>query len=52
MDGASEQCDRSEAECCEASEWSERSELCELCERYEGMNVASDRVARCKRGCL
>ena len=43
VNGASERSERSEAERCGASERSER------CERT---NVASDRVARSKRGCL
>ena len=40
MNGASERCKRSKAECCRASEQSER---------WERMNVASNQVARFKR---
>ena len=43
MNGVSKRSERSEVECCGASERSER------CERT---NIASDRVACSKRGCL
>ena len=43
VNGASERSERSEAERCGASERSER---------WERTNVASDRVANSKRGCL